>query len=119
MRRTMMLGLAVGALVISSLPLSAETKTVKGELVDQACFLKDKANRGADHADCTESCIKKGKAAAVVTEDGTVYTITGKYAENKNAKLVEFASKKVEVTGDVKGDGASKSIDATSIKASN
>jgi hypothetical protein len=118
MRRTMMLGLAVGALVVSALPLRAEVKTIKGELVDQACFLKDKANRGADHADCTESCIKKGKSAAVVTDDGTVYMITGKYTDNKNAKLVEFASKKVEVTGDIK-DGATKSIDATSIKASN
>jgi hypothetical protein len=117
MRRMMLLGLAVGALVVSALPLSAETKTVKGELVDQTCFLKDKTNRGADHADCTGSCIKKGKPAAVVTEDGKVYTITGKYAENKNAKLVDFASKMVEVTGDVKADGAQMSIDATSVKA--
>jgi hypothetical protein len=85
MRRMMMLGLAVGALVVSAMPLSAETKT--------------------------------GKPAAVVTEDGKVYTITGKYAENKNAKLVDFASKMVEVTGDVKADGAQMTIDASSVKA--
>jgi hypothetical protein len=113
----MVLGLAFGAFVVASLPLAAEVKTVKGELVDQACFLKDKTNRGADHQDCTESCIKKGKAAAVVTEDGTVYTITGKFADGKNAKLVPFASKMVEIKGDVTETGATKSINAESVTA--
>jgi hypothetical protein len=115
--RRMVLGLAFGAFVVASLPLSAEVKTVKGELVDQACFLKDKTNRGKDHADCTESCIKKGKAAAVVTEDGTVYTVTGQFAEGKNAKLVPFASKMVEVKGDVTEADGKKMINAESVTA--
>jgi hypothetical protein len=118
MRRMMLLSLAFGALVVSSVPLSAEVKTVKGEIVDQACFMKDKTNRGADHADCTSSCLKKGKPAAVVTEDGQVYLITGKYAENKNAKLMEFASKTVEIKGDVTETGGTKSINAESVSAS-
>jgi hypothetical protein len=113
----MVLGLAFGAFVVASLPVAAEVKTVKGELVDQACFLKDKTNRGADHKDCTESCIKKGKAASVVTEDGTVYTITGKFTDGKNAKLVPFASKMVEVKGDVTETGGAKTINAESVTA--
>jgi hypothetical protein len=115
--RRMVLGLAFGAFVVSSLPVAAEVKTLKGEVVDQACFLKDKANRGADHSDCTESCLKKGKPAALVTEDGTVYTITGKFADGKNAKLVPFASKVVEVKGEVSESGGTKTINADSVTA--
>jgi hypothetical protein len=115
--RRMVLGLAFGAFVLASLPLAAEVKTLKGEVVDQACFLKDKANKGADHADCTESCLKKGKPAALVTEDGTVYTFTGKFADAKNAKLVPFASKMVEVKGEVGEAGGSKTINAESVTA--
>ena len=115
--RRMVLGLAFGMFVVSSLPLTAEVKTVKGEVVDQACFLKDKANRGADHADCTESCLKKGKPAALVTEDGQVYTFTGKFADDKNAKLVPFASKMVEVKGNVTEAGGKLTIDAESVTA--
>jgi hypothetical protein len=115
--RRMVLGLAFGAFVLSSLPVAAEVKTLKGEVVDQACFLKEKTNRGADHADCTESCLKKGKTAALVTEDGTVYTFTGAYAADKNAKLVPFASKMVEVKGDVSESGGMKTINAASVTA--
>jgi hypothetical protein len=115
--RRMVLGLAFGAFVVASLPLSAEVKTLKGEVVDQACFLKDKSNKGADHADCTESCLKKGKPAALVTEDGTVYTFTGKFADDKNAKLVPFASKMVEVKGEVADKGGAKTINAESVTA--
>jgi hypothetical protein len=115
--RRMVLGLAFGALVAASLPLKAEVKTLKGEVVDQTCFLKDKTNRGKDHEDCTQSCMKKGKQAALVTEDGTVYTITGTYTDAKNAKLMPFASKMVEIKGDVSESGGTKSINAESITA--
>jgi hypothetical protein len=115
--RRLAIGMAFGMFVVSSLPLAAEVKTLKGEVVDQACFLKDKANRGTDHADCTESCLKKGKPAALVTEDGTVYTFTGKFADEKNAKLVAFASKTVEVKGEVGEADGHKTIDAASVMA--
>jgi predicted lipoprotein with Yx(FWY)xxD motif len=82
-------------------PAFAEPKTVKGEIVDQACFTKDKANRGESHKDCTETCMKKGSPVALVTSAGEVYTITGEYAANKNAKLVPHAGHTVEVTGEV------------------
>ncbi len=82
-------------------PAFAETKTVKGEIVDQACYTKDKANKVEAHKDCTETCMKKGSPVALVTSAGEVYTITGEYAADKNAKLVPHAGHTVEVTGDV------------------
>ena len=36
------------------------THDVKGEVVDQACYTKDKANVGEKHKDCGLTCAKKG-----------------------------------------------------------
>lgn len=101
MRQLRMWSLAFGVLVASALPLVAAESTVKGELVDQQCFLKDKTSRGADHKDCGTGCAKKGVPLAIVTDAGDVYTITGSYTEDKNAKLIDFVSKTVEATGEV------------------
>jgi hypothetical protein len=90
---------------------------VKGEIVDQACYLKDKAKMGAEHKDCGTGCIKKGMAAALVTADGEVYMIAGPYTENKNAKLVEFVAQTVEATGDVTEKDGKKILTAKGIIA--
>lgn len=119
MRLMKYVGYMVGCAFVATMPLAAAEVTVKGEVVDQACFLKDKKNMGADHHDCTSSCIKKGQAAALVTADGQVYTIAGSYAENKNAKLVEFASKTVEAKGEVSEKDGKKVLTVTSLKAAN
>ena len=78
--------------------------TVKGQVVDQTCFLKDKANNGNDHGDtkeCATICAKKGAPMAILTEDGKLYQITGGLAADKNAKLITHISHTVEITGDV------------------
>lgn len=90
--------------------------TLKGEIVDQACYTKNHANKGADHKDCTETCMKKGSPVALVTASGDVYTITGAYAANKNEKLVPHATHMVEVTGEVAEKDGKKTIDVASLK---
>jgi len=111
------LSLAVGCAVVATLPLAAAEVTLKGEVVDQACYLKDKTNKGADHQDCGTSCVKKGQPAALVTADGDVYTIAGTYAENKNAKLVDFVSKQVEAKGEVSEKDGKKVLTVTALTA--
>jgi hypothetical protein len=90
--------------------------TVKGEIVDQACYTKDKANKGESHKECTEKCMKKGSPVALVTSTGEVYTITGEYAADKNAKLVPHATHIVEVTGEVSEKDGKKMIDVATLK---
>jgi hypothetical protein len=97
-------------------PAFAETKTVKGEIVDQACYTKDKANVGDSHKDCGTSCAKKGGPLALVTADGDVYTITGEYTANKNAKLIDHFAHTVELTGTVGEKDGKKTIDVTALK---
>ena len=113
-----MLVLLAGAAFVASLamPLAAQT-TLKGEVVDVACSTKKGAGgKGAEHAACAMACAKKGLATGVLTADAT-YTITGDYAANNNAKLLDFVAKNVEVTGTVSEKDGQKMIAISSIKA--
>ncbi len=86
----------------------AKTETITGKVIDQSCYVKDKANNtGVDHKmpadtkDCAIACAKKGRPMALLTDDGKVYTIAGDLAAENNAKLVPHISHTVEVIGDV------------------
>jgi hypothetical protein len=112
-----MFGVAFALLVGSGVSMvAAEVATIKGEVVDQQCFLKDKS-RGEDHKDCGTGCAKKGMPVAIVTEAGEVYTITGAYTENKNAKLIDFVSKTVEAKGEVSEKDGKKVIAVSQMTA--
>lgn len=110
---------AAAFVVALGAPALAAEMTVKGKVVDQNCYMKDKANVGADHGDmkdCAASCAKKGAPMAILTEDGKVYTITGGLAANSNAKLVGHVSHTVEVTGEVTSKDGKNSIAADALK---
>jgi hypothetical protein len=110
-------GLALAAFVAWTVsPVIAEVKTIRGEVVDQICVKKDATKRGAAHAGCAMSCAKKGNAMAIVTSDG-IYTITGAYANDNNAKLLEFVAKDVEAKGTVTQKDGAWQIDVSSMQA--
>ena len=88
---------------------SARVETIKGQLVDKACYERNPKNTGERHVrkpidECASTCAKFGLPVAVLTADGKVYQVVGELAKNKNAKLVPFITQKVEVTGDVGAD---------------
>lgn len=108
--RRMFAGFTTVAVVVAlSAPAFAKTETVKGRIVDQSCYMKDKANNaGKDHkmpkgdtADCAVMCAKTGAPMALLTDDGKVYELTGGLAADKNAKIIPHVAHVVEVTGDV------------------
>jgi hypothetical protein len=116
-------GFIVAAVVIAfGVPAFAATETVKGQIVDQTCYSKDKANNGKDHkmpqdvVDCATACAKKGAPLALLTTDGKLYQITGGLAAEKNAKLVAHVSHTVEITGDVTEKDGKKMIEADALK---
>jgi hypothetical protein len=115
---------AVTFVITPGRPASAAVQTVKGQLIDQACYKMDKMNTGERHTmksgpveDCATECVKEGRPVALLTTDGKVYQITGVLAANKNEKLVGHMTHTVEVTGDVstEQDGTMK-IAATNLK---
>jgi predicted lipoprotein with Yx(FWY)xxD motif len=107
---------ACAAFVAASTPLGAAPTTVKGEVVDVACYTKNHDNKGAAHKGCTEDCAKKGKPLALVTPDGMVYAIVGDYAADSNAKLLPMLSVPVEATGEVTEKDGAKQINVASMK---
>jgi len=112
---------AAFALAIGT-PTFAATETVKGKIVDQTCYTKDKANTANNHkmpaetADCAAACARKGAPLALLTEDGKLYQITGGLAAEMNAKLIPHISHTVEVTGDVTEKDGKMSIASADLK---
>ena len=93
----------------------AKTETIKGQIVDSACYKMDKTNTGADHKmskgpakDCAVQCAKNGNTMAVLTSDGKLYELAGGLAANKNEKIIAHVGHTVEVTGDVMDHGGGR-----------
>ncbi len=115
------ISIVAGAAFVAALamPAFAADMTVKGEVVDIACATgKKEAGKGDAHAACAMSCAKSGQPVGLLTADA-IYTVTGDYAANKNAKLLDFVAKKVIMTGEVTEKDGVKSINVKSIKLAN
>ena len=116
-----LISMVAGAAFVAALamPVFAADMTVKGEVVDIACATsKKEAGKGAGHASCAMACAKKGQPVGIMTAD-SVYTVTGDYAANSNAKLLDFVAKNVIVSGTVTEKDGVKSINVKSIKLAN
>ena len=94
-----------GSVLLMALGLSvsnlgaAETKTVKGEVVDLMCYL-DHGAKGEKHAGCAEKCIKSGGPVGILTADSQLYLIIGDHSP-MNDQLAQFAAKTITVKGKV------------------
>jgi type 1 fimbria pilin len=112
------LAVAAGAAVVIALSASsfAADITVKGEVVDVACATKKgEGGKGDAHAGCAMACAKKGMPVGILTADA-VYEVTGEWAANSNAKLLDFVAKQVEVTGEINEKDGRKMLAVKSIK---
>ena len=114
---------AIGMAFVVVMAAPAFAETVKGQIVDQGCYLKDKVNNvGKDHKmpadtkDCAVACAKQGHSVALLTADGKVYQIAGGLADNNNAKLIAHIGHTVEIAGDTMGSGDKMMIHASDLK---
>ncbi len=115
MRKVLASLAAVAMVAALGVSLRAESKTVKGEVIDIKCQTKKAENVGSAHADCALSCAKRGATMGIMTPDG-VYTITGDYTADNNKKLLDFVAKNVEATGEVGEKDGAKTINVASLK---
>ena len=106
MKRILIGLIAVGGLSLSVLAHeghhdekaeAAQTVTVKGEVLDMACYLDHNA-RGAKHADCAKTCIQSGLPVGIKAEDGKTYLLIGEH-KPMNTVLAEYAAKTITVRG--------------------
>lgn len=116
-----MISMVAGAAFAAALamPILAAEMTVKGEVVDVACLTAKKdAGKGSGHASCAMVCAKKGSPVGILTADA-VYTVTGDYAANNNAKLLDFVARNVIASGEVTEKDGVKTINVKSIRLAN
>jgi len=71
--------------------------TVKGEVLDMACYL-DHGAHGAKHAQCAQGCIAKGLPVGLKGEDGKTYLLIGEH-KPLNEELAPLAAQTVTIKG--------------------
>ena len=116
-----LISMVAGAAFVAALamPAFAADMTVKGEVVDVAVRDREEGSRqGRGPRQCAMVCAKKGQPVGILTADA-IYTVTGDYAANNNAKLLDFVARNVVVTGEVTEKDGVKSINVKSIKLAN
>lgn len=77
--------------------------TVKGELVDMACYMAHEG-KGKKHAECGKMCVKGGAPLGLVTPDGKTYLLVEDHSSAKAKKPYAQAKEMVADTVTIKGD---------------
>jgi len=114
--RKLLLLLCVIALL--SVPALADGKStsVKGEILDLACYISHDAH-GDEHAKCAERCVKGGQPMGLLGEDGTVYVLFADHGDDAAYKKTqEYAGKTVEISGPLAEKAGVKGITVHSVK---
>ena len=95
-------GAAGGLLALLAGAAKAEDVTIKGEVVDTACFLHY-SKTGAAHKACAEACLKAGQDMGIYDEENdTLYVLLeSKPGTDPNELIKNYVAKKVEVVGTV------------------
>jgi hypothetical protein len=87
--------LTIMAALTAGMAFSAAAAEFTGYIVDKNCASKKEM---LGNVQCAQSCIKRGAAAVLVTDDGKIYSIADQ------DKVKDSAGKKVMITGTMKAD---------------
>lgn len=97
--RSMVAGFVALLLLWPALTKAQESVTVKGEIVDLACYLP-KGARGPEHKSCAQTCAKHGAPIAVLTDAGDLYLLV---FDHNDPEPYEAAKKLAGDRAEVKG----------------
>jgi hypothetical protein len=75
--------------------------TVEGEVVELHCYMTRHGGegKGAKHAACTNSCIRKGGSVGLVSNDGDLYVLLSNTSAPIKNRVIGLGGKKVKITG--------------------
>lgn len=80
-------------------PAAGETVTLKGEVVDLACYMAHEG-KGAKHQKCAKACLLGGAPAGLLGADGSLVLLVEDHNAKKPYKAVlELAGQQAEVAG--------------------
>jgi len=120
MRRMTILGMLVSFLMILNIGLSvyaAETKTIKGEVIDTYCYALMGA-KGESHRQCAIDCVKAGIPAGLLEEGtGKVYVLLpSKDKTGLPGGVMDKMGRMASITGKIYTSGGSNFLTVESIK---
>ena len=97
--RSMLAGFLALVLCWPAVTKAQESVTVKGEIVDMACYLP-KGSRGPEHKSCAQMCAKRGAPIAVLTDAGDLYLLVD---DHNDPEPYEAAKKLAGDHAEIKG----------------
>jgi hypothetical protein len=94
--------------------------TVKGEVVDVACYIAHGA-KGEKHKACAEACAEAGGALGILTSSGKLYVslLPDDHTAGPNAILKDHIAHTVEAKGFVRSKGGVNGILVKSVSMAN
>jgi hypothetical protein len=118
--RRFVLGIAAAAIaLLYGFHALASNMTIRGQLIDLACYSEDKSNTGNAHKGygliCARACALEGFPVGLLTANGKVYRIEGRLAANSNAKLVPHMAETVTISGETAEEDGQSTITADSL----
>lgn len=71
----------------------------------------------AERESCVLKCARKGDPAVLLRAGGKVYRIAGGLAANRNATLIPYMSRTVEIAGELTERGGKRQVAAALVKS--
>ena len=114
-------GFALGILLATGWQLArGETPqtTIRGYVLDSACAFTKNLKKPIS-SECAVACAKAGSPLVILTDNGAIYWPISEAtpAQGQNDRLMEFAGKRVNVTGKVYQRGGSRAVVIATIEA--
>lgn len=99
MRNWVLAAFTAGILLLAPAARAQEDITVKGEVVDLACYLA-KGKKGPEHKACAQMCAKGGVPMGLLTESNELYLLIDDHANPKGYEAAKkFAGTNAEISG--------------------
>ncbi len=96
----------------------SQPATIKGYVLDSACAFTKNLKKPVS-AECAVTCAKAGSPLVILADNGVIYWPISDTtpARGQNERLMEFAGKRVSVTGKVYQRGGSYAVVIATIEA--
>lgn len=99
MRKWFLAALTAAIVSLGPAARAQDDITVKGEIVDLACYLA-KGKKGPEHKACAQMCAKGGVPMGLLTENNELYLLIDDHANPKGYEAAKkFAGANAEISG--------------------
>jgi hypothetical protein len=99
---------------------TSKAVTIKGEVVDVACYLAQGA-RGSGHVACATACAKAGGALGILAPNGKLYVsvLPDDHKHDPNYLLMDHIGQTVDAKGFVRSEGGVNGLMILSVAMAN